>query len=410
MFFAPDHAGIALYATDCARYLSEAGHTVTVVTSFPWYPNWEKRKEDRGKLFRVDIIDAIHVIRGYIYVPKKVTVARRILQEIAFLIFAFFNFLRAGKQDVIIVFTTPVNLSLIAAIYKKLWRAKLIINVQDLQVDIAPNQSIIMRGIIKVMAYIEKFTYKSADVVTSISDGMLDLIRMKGINEGKLYSMPNWIDVSQASSKGLLGNFRKANPEYHNKTIIAYAGNIGEKQGLETLIDLAAHYKDEKRLIFLVIGAGGALTRLKTYASLKQCHNVHFLPFLSPNRYFDMLTDIDAAFISLKVTSADVFFPSKLLGLMAKAKVVMVSANPESELYRTVQRHNIGLVSSYGNIAEMKNHVNQILQGNLSELKNNAYRYVQSYDRYTILPKFEQLINRLVGLDSELIDENRSQT
>jgi colanic acid biosynthesis glycosyl transferase WcaI len=50
MTFAPDHSGIALYATDFAVYAAEQGHEVTVVTGFSWYPKWEKRPEDKRKL------------------------------------------------------------------------------------------------------------------------------------------------------------------------------------------------------------------------------------------------------------------------------------------------------------------------------------------------------------------------
>ena len=73
MTFAPDHSGIALYSTDFATYAAEQGHEVTVVTGFSWYPKWTKRPEDRRKLFRTDAYKGIKVLRGYLYVPKKVT-------------------------------------------------------------------------------------------------------------------------------------------------------------------------------------------------------------------------------------------------------------------------------------------------------------------------------------------------
>jgi glycosyltransferase involved in cell wall biosynthesis len=268
MTFAPDHSGISLYATDFATWAAEAGHEVTVVTGFSWYPKWAKRSEDRRKLFRTDYYKKIKVLRGYLYVPKKVSTLSRVLQEISFILFAFFNFLRAGKQDMIVLFTTPINLGLVGAIFQKLWGAKLIINVQDLQLDAAKSLGMIDKlPITDMMRRIETFSYNQADLVTSISMGMTDIIRQKGIDEDKIYLWPNWIDVPKAINNGVEGEFRKKFAPYANKTIIGYAGNVGIKQGLSVLIDLSERFKDRDDIIFLIIGEGGDLINCSVFVA-----------------------------------------------------------------------------------------------------------------------------------------------
>ncbi|RZK61654.1 MAG: glycosyltransferase WbuB, partial [Pedobacter sp.] len=251
MTFAPDHSGISLYSTDFATYASEQGHDVTVVTGFSWYPKWEKRPEDKKKFFRTEYFKSIKILRGYLYVPKKVTSLTRVIQEITFILFALINFFRAGRQDVIVVFTTPINLGLIGVLFQKIWKAKLIINVQDLQLDAA--QSLGMLGklpIIDVMNAVESYSYRKADIVTSISDGMIKLIRQKGaLDDDKIYLWPNWIDVNEANQKGTEGVFRDKFSQYKDKIIVGYAGNVGVKQSLSSLIDLSEKFKDYTKLI-----------------------------------------------------------------------------------------------------------------------------------------------------------------
>ena len=78
------------------------------------------------------------------------------------------------------------------------------------------------------MHWFEKRSFKGADVVSSISDGMIDILKQKGVEESKRYLWPNWIDVNEASALGTKGVFRKQFSITDDKTIIAYAGNVGE--------------------------------------------------------------------------------------------------------------------------------------------------------------------------------------
>lgn len=398
MTFAPDHSGIALYATDFAVYAAEQGHDVTMVTSFSWYPKWQKRPEDRRKLFRTDFYKGIKVLRGYLYVPKKVTTLTRMVQEITFLLFAFFNFLRAGKHDAIVLFTTPINLGLLGVLFRKLWGAKLIINVQDLQLDAAKSLGMLGKlPIVETMGALEKYSYHKSDMVASISTAMTDLIRQKNIPNDKIYLWPNWISVADANAQGKELAFRQKFPQYRDKIIIGYAGNVGIKQGLSVLIDLSKRFENQPNLIFLIIGQGGDIDNLKRYAQQQQVKNLDFIDFLSQEDYSNFLTDADIVFLSQKKDSGDVYFPSKLLGIMAKQKLIMVSADKDSEIYRVVHTNKVGLSADFGDIAHMEQLLHSYLrdQQAFDAYKANAYRFVQQYDRQPVLRDVFHQIERL---------------
>src|SRR5439155_19043573 len=119
--------------------------------------------------------------------------------------------------------------------------------------------------------------------------------------------------------------------------------NIGLKQGLEVFVDLAKRFEENERLKFLLIGDGAALNEIKSYAFEKSTRNLVFLPFLNESEYKDFLNDLDIFFMSQKKTPIDIYFPSKLLGIVAAGKTLILSSDENSELYKTRKNNRIGL-------------------------------------------------------------------
>lgn len=388
LFFHPDHSGIALYSSDFALYAAEKGHDVTVITGFPFYPNWKKRLGDRRRLFRTERRNGIVIKRGYLYVPSKPTTFKRIIQEFTFILFVAINFLRTGKQDVVVAFTTPISLGFVSGLLKRLFKHRLVINVQDLQLDAAASLEMVRTGAVtRVLSSLEKRSYDQSDLVASISQGMLDVVREKGVDAEKLYYWPNWIDVESVRVRGEYGAFRRRLGLSADKTLIAYAGNIGLKQGLSVLVDLAFAMKDSDNIIFLVIGAGADLQNIKTYAQKRKVQNIVFTPFLDEKVYYDMLTDVDIVFLPQRKVNSDVYFPSKLLAILAKSKVILVSADKASELYKVCEDNQLGMLAQYGDISHMESLVRQCLVDPEVTLRYRlrSRQFVEQFDRRRVL-------------------------
>lgn len=398
LVFYPDHSGIALYSTDFAFYAAEQGHDVHVVTGFPFYPKWKKNDSDRRVLFRTEEVNKVKIHRGYIYVPQNPRTHRRIFQELTFLFSVIINFFKVGRPDVIVLFTTPVSLGIAGWLFKKIFRTKLVINVQDFQVEAAESLGMFSKfSFLKTLVVLEKFTYRHSNLVSSISDSMVDIIREKGIDESKLFYWPNWINVSEASQIGAKGVFRKKYNLPLDKKIIAYAGNVGLKQGLSTLVDLAEAFKDNDKLYFLIIGEGGDLGNLKKHHEQKNLDNLRFIPFLGSEEYREMLGDVDVIYISQKKVPKDIYFPSKLLGLMAASKLIFLSADKNSELYKVLKKNDLALVTEFGDLEEMKECVNSILEApeQLEKLQRNAWNFVQRFDREVVLKRVLEKVSLL---------------
>ncbi|MCP9772253.1 glycosyltransferase family 4 protein [Synechococcus sp. Tobar12-5m-g] len=398
-FFAPDHAGIGVYSTDFPVYLAERGHCVTMVTGFSYYPRWQKSPEDRGRLLATGRYQGVRTLRGYLYVPRKVSTFKRLLHEASFCLFAALNFLRAGRPDVIVIFTPPFFLGFVALLAAKVWCRPLVINIQDLPLDAAVALGMLETGpLSRIMQTLEGWIYRQADQVTTISDGMLVKVWAKGVPSHKTRLVPNWVDVKEYAGAAPSGRFLNQHSAAVNKLTVAYAGNLGVKQGVDSLIRLASAVEHDPRFYFFVIGDGADKPRLSTMADEMQLKNLTFLPFLDQNKYKEMLTDVDLIFVSQRSGAGDNFFPSKLLGLMARQKPLLVAADASSELAQAIVAGRFGLVSPYGDLPG--------LQQNLETYANDAVfrektgwrglEAVKAFDRNTVLGDWESSLEVLV--------------
>jgi colanic acid biosynthesis glycosyl transferase WcaI len=395
LYFYPDHSGIAIYSSDFAFYAKEQGHEVNVITGFSFYPNWKKKVEDRRRFFSKEKINGVNIYRGYTYVPIRPNTVNRLLQELGVFIFSTINYLRVGKPDCIVVFTTPVSFGLLGTFFKKIYKTTLLINVQDFQVEAAASLNMVKSTLfVKLLKKVEYLTYKNCDYVSSISESMCQILEEKVFQKEKVFLWPNWISISEYPKGIEKGVFRLENNINQERIIVAYAGNIGLKQGLEILVDVAEMFKTNAKIEFLIIGDGAGLQKLKNYATKKQLDKLRFLPFLDEVSYKHFLEDVDVVFISQQKTEKDIYFPSKLLGLMAVGKTILVTADPESELFKILNNNGLALASNYGDVDKICQHLESVIKNPSikSKLSEKTREFVRKYDREIVL---SQVLNKI---------------
>src|SRR5262249_14245540 len=105
--------------------------------SFAYYPEWRKRLEDRGKVFRTDVVCGVPVHRCWHYVPKKPSPVKRILHELTFAVVSLLRVLMLPRPDVYVVISPPLFLGFVAWVASRIKRAPFVFHVQDLQPDAA---------------------------------------------------------------------------------------------------------------------------------------------------------------------------------------------------------------------------------------------------------------------------------
>jgi colanic acid biosynthesis glycosyl transferase WcaI len=296
--------------------------------------------------------------------------------------------MRAGRHDCIIVISPPLLLGLVGVAFKWLWKARLVFHIQDLQPDAAISLGMVKKGLMtRFLLWIEGLVYARSDHVATITEGMRKRLLEKGVPSEKLGLYYNWIDVAAAGKARETGRFRSQHPALKEKWLVAYAGNIGIKQGVDVLVELAEAMRADDHLHFVIAGDGADKQRLQELAAGKKLGNLTFLPFLSQPDYFDLLQDVQLCFIAQRKGTGDVFFPSKLLGIMAMSKPVLISADMESELARFIRKRNSGLTVDSAEVGQLAASVRRLFADPklLKELGENAREAVKEFDREAVL-------------------------
>jgi colanic acid biosynthesis glycosyl transferase WcaI len=131
--------------------------------------------------------------------------------------------------------------------------------------------------------------------------------------------------------------------------VALYSGNMGGKQGLELLAEVAKVIAARAplpqntpvggppsgRLVFVFCGNGAGRADL-----VQRCQglgNVQFLDLQPAARLPDLLAMADIHLLPQRADAADLVMPSKLTGMLASARPVVATAHPGTELAHVVQ-------------------------------------------------------------------------
>jgi colanic acid biosynthesis glycosyl transferase WcaI len=388
--YAPEFTGIAPHSVALCEFLRERGHDVEMVTSFSYYPTWQKRPEDCGRLYRTDVVNGVTVHRGWHFVPARVSALKRILHEGSFVFTSTLRALFLPRPDVYVVVSPPLLLGVAAWLVGKLKRAPFVFHVQDMQPDAAVGLGMLKPSLFTRALYgFEAFGYRHAARVSGITRGMLKAFQSKGVPEPKLIYFPNAIDLRNDAPPPRRGEFRKRHSFTPDEFLAAYAGNLGVKQGLEVLLQTAALLQDQQ-IRFLICGDGAQREILAARAREMKLPNFSMLPLQAGADYSALLADADVCFITQQAGAGNSFFPSKLLGLLAASKPVVTVAAPECELALALREGNFGVNVPPDQPRELAAVLDTLAKDRrrLAEFGEAGRRYVEQFDKTRVFEKF----------------------
>ena len=347
--YAPDPTGISVYTTGLAEFLVTQSHAVTMYTGFPYYPRWAKDAQDRGRLFRREMINGVSVRRHYIYVPSRPSALKRMLHELSFVCSVTLGYLLGPKADLTIIISPPLFIGIPIALIARLKGSRTIFHVQDLQPDAAVDLGMLKPGpLTSLLFFLEKITYRLADRISTISQGMLEKIASKGVVREKLSLFRNWAHDHLVSPMTTETRFRRE-WDLMGRFVALYSGNMGVKQGLDSLLDAAAALNGHRDIVFLIVGDGGEKEALMERASAMKLDNVQFRPLQPMDQLSELLATADVAVVPQKPGVKDIVLPSKLGNLLASGRPIIAAAERDTEFGKIVLDSGCGVLVEPGN-------------------------------------------------------------
>ncbi|HEX6725590.1 MAG TPA: glycosyltransferase family 4 protein [Gaiella sp.] len=275
--------------------------------------------------------------------------------------------LRGERPDLVLCMTDPPVVGDIGLVVARRFDVPLLVISQDVFPEIAERVKRLEHPL--VLGALRKLVglyLRRADRVVAIGETMKLRLVHKGANEGRIEVIPNWVDTSEIQPHPRR-NAWSAERGLDEELVVMHSGNIGHAQDLDTLVRAATFLRDLDRLRIMVIGFGarhGELTRLAQ--RLEVTRTVNFLDYQPREELPLSLATGDLHYVGLARGLSGFVVPSRLYGILAAGRPVLVSADADSEIVRIVEEVRCGIVVPPGRPELVASVIRDVAEGRLS--------------------------------------------
>ena len=333
--YSPELTGIGKYSGEFARWCAQEGHEIRVVTAPAYYPDWKVRQEFSAIKFQRSLEDNVLVTRCPLYVPSQPSALKRMLHLFSFSMtssFALFANLR-WKPDLVVQVAPTLFCAASTLLFSKFVGTRSVLHIQDYEVDAMFGLSMAGGSGFKKLVYrLERAILRRFDNVSTISNGMIQRAVEKGVEPEKLIMFPNWSEIEHFQDAQRDDELVRRLGVDPSKKLILYAGSMGEKQGLEAVLDAASHFEGREDMQFLLVGEGGAKSKLESACKRKNLKNILFAPLQSYEALPHLLASAACHLVVQKRGAADAVLPSKLTNILAVGGNAVITADESTSL------------------------------------------------------------------------------
>ena len=340
MNYAPEVAGVGRYTGEIGDHLAAMGHEVSVLTTPPHYPGWKVLPPYRNGRYGRETRGGAEIVRCPLALRERMGGVWRLIAPLSFAVasapLALWRALR-HRPDTVLCIEPTLMVAPVAILAARLIGARTVLHVQDLEVDAGfAVGHLAKRAWLERLAHAcEKRLLRRFDRLITISGRMAERLVEKGVAADRIAIVRNWVDLDLVKPLEGVSPYRKELGIAETDFVVLYSGNIGAKQGFDDLIDAASRLLRRADIKFLIAGEGPAKKALAARAA--NLPNVRFLPFQPYARLSEFLGLADVHVLPQSADAADLVLPSKLGGMLASGRRVIVTAAPGTELATFVE-------------------------------------------------------------------------
>jgi glycosyltransferase involved in cell wall biosynthesis len=329
--FPPEIGAAAARVSELADALQAKGHRISVVTEFPNYPNGIIQDHHRGKLFLRERFNNIDVIRTFVYASERGTLFQRMLFYLSFMVSSIFGGMLVKDYDLILATSPPLFVALSGYLLSLFRGRKFIFEVRDIWPESAKSlHQLRGKPFIWIAEKLELFLYRRASRIIVVTRGFIKDLLSKGVPREKLVLISNGVDVEFFKPRPR-ANYIAEKYGLDNRFVVSYTGNLGLAQGIDTIIESAELVKDQKDIVFMLIGDGVVKKNVMASAKNKGLSNIIFVGTQPKSEISAFLSVADVCLVPLKKTQLfKITVPSKLYESMACGKTVVLSVDGEA--------------------------------------------------------------------------------
>jgi len=256
--------------------------------------------------------------------------------------------LRQRRPDVVLCGTDPPFLADAAMVVARRFHVPLVVISQDVFPEIAVELGRLRNPVaVGLLRTLVNFYLRRADRVVAIGETMRERLVQKGAPADRIRVIPNWANAEAIEPAPRRNEWAVAHG-LADSFVVMHSGNVGHAQNLDVIIRASTYLRDLDDLAIVIIGTGARHIELAALAERIDADAVRFLPYQPREMLSQSLSSADVHVVGLAHGLSGYVVPSRLYGILAAGRPVIVAADAESETARVVERVGCGVVVAAG--------------------------------------------------------------
>lgn len=386
----------------CVRWV-RAGHDVTVITCVPNVPDGVPYEGYKNTLrSQTEVIDGINVVRVWTYLAANSGFVKRILNYLSYMVSATWEGLFVKRPDVVIATSPQFFCGWVGVLVQFFRHLPFVLEIRDIWPESIAAVGAIRAGfVIRMLQWLEKKMYRSADHIVAVGHGYKDNVASKVGMQDRITVIYNGVDGDQFLPQPVDQEFRQRFG-MQNRFLCSYVGTIGLAHGLETVLNTAEMLKDAGRddIGFLLVGDGARREWLENDAKQRGLSDlVKFAGRLPKSEMPKAISSSDALLVHLR--QCDLFstvIPSKIFETMAMERPIIMGVQGESA--DIVKQAEAGIEMEPGNSDDLLECLNRLSNDTefCRSLTANGRRFVlEQFSRDAFANDYLRILNALIS-------------
>jgi glycosyltransferase involved in cell wall biosynthesis len=344
--------------------------------------------------------DGVRVLRVRSTSFDRTRIDRRALNYASYLAGALLTGLRQERPDVVMAMTDPPVVGDVALAVARRFGAPLVVVSQD----VFPETAVALgrvdnRVVVGVLRALVSVYLRRADRLVAIGETMRERLVDRGARRERIAVIPNWVDTRELRP-GPHNNEWAQRHDLAGRFVVMHSGNVGQAQDLDSLVRAARLLRDLDDLVVAVVGDGTRRRELEELARSLGAVNVRFLAHQPRAALPLSLSTAHVHVVGLARGLSGYVVPSRLYGVLAVGRPVLVGADEDSETARLVRSVGCGVVVPPGRPDLLAAAIRELHGGSfdLEALGRRGREYAETEaDRSVAVERYRELLRELVG-------------
>ena len=387
--FFPDVVSSAQHLADLAADLAERGHQVTVIAGRRSYDQPGKcfAKHETWRNVRIERVTST----GF----GKATKCGRVSDLASFLWCCWWRGLRLPRQHLVVALTSPPLISLVGGFLARLWRARLIHWVMDLNPDEAVAAGWLRAGsaVTRVLDRVSRWALRQAELVVALDRFMFARLLEKGVHAEQMVVLPPWSHETEVRFDPIQRERFRKQHGLAGKFVVMYSGNHSPCHPLDTVLAAARELAHQRDIVFCFVGGGTQFRRIERMCAeylvasdglAQAASNIRCLPYQPLRELSGSLSAADLHVVVMGDCFVGLVHPCKIYNIMRVAAPVAYIGPRESPVGDVLNE-----LEGRGACASFRHGEAQRLVEWILHVRNNV-RYIHRTEHLEICAQFSR--------------------